>query len=129
MKKSNRLDSKQKEKGGLKKYVIAVIIAAAMLVGTIVNVNAAGFDDYDPPPALNVDWSGLQSYLSDYRYRAILFGGRKNSGEFSEQGHDTRMYIIYSKVPTTDAITFQYIESKGSNSGYMPAMPKIAVIS
>lgn len=109
---------KKKDKQ-LRVMSVALAVAAVMLVTT--SMSAAGFDDYDPPSALNMDWSGLQPFLSDYPYRAVLFGGRKNSTSFAEQGHDTRMYIIYSKVPSTDAFTFQYVESKGSNSGYIRA--------
>lgn len=119
--------------------VTAAVLVVVIAVGSAVLASAAGFDDYKPPASLNIQWfdylknsggspspgnavTNYPRWSVQYPYRAVFFGGRKNNSAYASQKHDSYVYIVFSKVPVTDAFRFTYTETKSTyQTGYILA--------
>jgi hypothetical protein len=119
--------------------------AAGLLVAASVGAYAAmapaGFADYEPPASLDIQ---LYDYMHpngnpstnpndeptwqhDYPYRAYFHGAEETTNSFSEQGYDTRFYVVLSKSPALEAFTFTYSASRGNHYGYIHAVPTVPI--
>lgn len=108
---------------------MAAIVPSEADVSISPMMAVTGFTLYEPPDRFEHSWydymqsaSGGPSpgnkptaYPTDYQkypYRAVFFGGYENRN--NQQGYDSAMFVVYSKVPASDIFTFAYEQSRGT---------------
>lgn len=117
----------------------AISLAAVLSVGAGVALSeqSAAFTDYNPPARWDIGWyewmdtSGnpvdgskpehKPTWVQDYPYRALLFGAAPVSS--GNQKHDSKVWIVFSKLPEIDLFQFEHRSgTKGSSQyGYIRA--------
>jgi uncharacterized membrane protein YgcG len=88
-------------------------------------VQVRGFEYYKNPNHFNMDYSmgpdgGSAVWNELYPYRATFFGAMKTNATGSAQGYDSMMYVLYSKTPTVNFLSFQYLTTR-SSTGHIRA--------